>query len=251
MASLSVDQVSMAFGNNDVLQRVDLEVENGEFLCLLGASGCGKTTLLNLIAGFIRPTDGEIRVSGKVVDKPGPDRAMVFQDDAVFPWYTVIQNVEYGLRIRKVSREIRRQQARELIDLVGLSGTENLYPSQLSGGMRKRVDVARALAIEPEILLMDEPFAALDAITKGRMQEEFLRMWEIRNTTVLFVTHDIEEALFLGDRIVVMGAGSILRQISVPFGRPRTETVRTSPALQKLRGQVIEYFHEVPQARVQ
>jgi NitT/TauT family transport system ATP-binding protein len=172
---------------------------------------------------------------------------MVFQDDAVFPWYTVLQNVEYGLRIRKVPKQTRRAQARELIELVGLGGWEHFFPAQLSGGMRKRVDVARALAIQPEILLMDEPFAALDAITKGRMQEEFLRMWRFRNSTVLFVTHDVEEALFLGDRIVVMGAGRIIRQIPVPFERPRTAELRTAAELQEMRGQVIEYFHDAPQ----
>lgn len=244
---LKVDGVSMVFGSRTVLQAFDLEVHAGEFVCLIGASGCGKTTILNLIAGFLAPTEGEIIVSGRAVHGPGPDRAMVFQDDAVFPWYTVIQNIEYGLRIRKVPKQVRRAQACELTELVGLGGRENSYPAQLSGGMRKRVDVARALAVQPEVLLMDEPFAALDAITKARMQEEFLRMWENRETTVLFVTHDIEEALFLSDRIVLMGGGSVLRETKVPFVRPRTEEVRTSPALQEMRSQIIEYHHHVPQ----
>ncbi len=247
MPKLSVDGVSMVFGDQTVFEAVNLDVGAGEFLCLIGSSGCGKTTLLNLIAGFMPPTEGEIRVSGRVVDGPGSDRAMVFQDDAVFPWYTVLQNIEYGLKIRKIPKHERRTQARELTELVGLGGREDYYPAQLSGGMRKRVDVARALSVQPEVLLMDEPFAALDAITKAHMQEEFLRMWESRETTVVFVTHDIEEALFLGDRLILMGGNSIMRETKVPFERPRTEEVRTSPELQGMRREVIEYNRSVTQ----
>ncbi|MBF4768766.1 ABC transporter ATP-binding protein [Nocardioides agariphilus] len=232
----------MKFGENLVLDNVSLSVKPGEFTCLIGASGCGKSTLLNLIAGFTKPTSGTLRAGGELIKAPGPERAMVFQDDAVFPWYTVHQNVEYGLKLRGVRREERHAATKSFIKMVGLEGREKSYPSQLSGGMRKRVDVARAIAVAPRILLMDEPFAALDAITKARMQEEFLDIWEKRQTTVIFVTHDIEEALFLGDRIVLMGThpGRILSETIVPFARPRSEKTRTMPELQELRATLLQ-----------
>ena len=171
---------------------------------------------------------------------------MVFQDDAVFPWATVLDNVAYGLRLRGQPRAERRDQARELVRLVGLEGRERAYPRELSGGMRKRVDVARALALEPEVLLMDEPFAALDATTKERLQEEFLRIREARPMAVVFVTHDIEEALFLSDRVVLMGSagGRILAEVAVPFGRPRTAEIRTDSRLQELRGKLVAMLRE-------
>jgi ABC-type nitrate/sulfonate/bicarbonate transport system ATPase subunit len=231
----------MAFGETPVIADLDLRVKRGEFLSLLGASGCGKTTLLNLIAGFLEPTAGEVALSGEPVRRPGADRAMVFQDDAVFPWATVLDNVAYGLQLRGQSKTERHDRARELIRLIGLEGREDAYPRELSGGMRKRVDVARSLALEPDVLLMDEPFAALDAITKERLQEEFLRIWETRGMTVVFVTHDIEEALFMSDRVVVMSAtgGRILATITVPFDRPRTAASRTDPTLQDLRRDLV------------
>src|SRR5581483_4578082 len=168
---------------------------------------------------------------------PGSDRSMVFQDDAVFPWYTVSRNVEYPLRFKNYSREERKRRVADLIKLVGLQGREDAYPRELSGGMRKRVDLARALAAEPRVLLMDEPFAALDVMTKMHLQGEFLRVRDASERTVLFVTHDIEEALFLSDRILLMGThpGRILREVEVPFGRPRREELRTAPEFQELR----------------
>jgi NitT/TauT family transport system ATP-binding protein len=162
---------------------------------------------------------------------------MVFQQDAVFPWLTVLDNVAYGLRVQRVAKQERLERARRLVDTVGLADRESAFPDELSGGMRKRVDVARALAIEPAVLLMDEPFGSLDAITKERLQEEFLRVWHERSPTVVFVTHDIEEALFLSDRVLLLGAplGHVLQEFAVPFPRPRTPEVRTGPELQELR----------------
>ncbi len=232
--------VAKAFGETAVLSGLDLAVGDGEFVSIIGASGCGKTTLLNLVAGFVEPTAGRITLAGRPIGRPGPDRAMVFQDDAVFPWATVLDNVAYGLRLRGRPRAERRAAAAELVQLVGLAGRERAYPRELSGGMRKRVDLARALAMAPEVLLMDEPFGSLDAITKERLQEEFLRIWQGRGMTVLFVTHDIEEALFLSDRVVLMGAGgTVLVDVAVPFDRPRQAEVRRDPLLQDLRGHLV------------
>ncbi len=237
---LQVRALSLSYGDRRVLDGVDLDVAEGEFVSLIGPSGCGKTTLLNLVAGFRAPTSGSITLAGRLVERPGADRAMVFQDDAVFPWATVLDNVAYGLRVRGLSKAHRHERARELVRLVGLEGRERAYPRELSGGMRKRVDVARALALDPEVLLMDEPFAALDAITKERLQEEFLRICEARGITVLFVTHDIEEALFLSDRIALMGlGGELLDEVAVKLPRPRTAEMRTSPRLQELRGELV------------
>ena len=203
-AKLSLSGVSMWFDELHVLDEVSFKMDKGDFVALLGPSGCGKSTLLNLVAGLLTPTGGAIYRDDVVVEGPGPDRSMVFQDDAVFPWYTVTQNVEYGMRVKGMEKVARREQAQEYIDLVGLTGREDAFPFQLSGGMKKRVDVARALAAEPDVLLMDEPFASLDAMTKTRLQAEFLKIWEDTRATVLFVTHDVEEALFLSERIFVM-----------------------------------------------
>jgi NitT/TauT family transport system ATP-binding protein len=241
VAKLEMRGISIAYGDVSVIAGLDLAVTDGEFVTLIGASGCGKTTLLSVIAGFLGPTAGEVTLSGRPITAPGADRAMVFQDDAVFPWSTVLDNVAYGLRFRGLRKAERRQRADELVRLVGLDGWQAAYPRELSGGMRKRVDLARALALEPEILLMDEPFAALDAITKERLQEEFQRIRESRSMTVVFVTHDIEEALFLSDRVVLMGlaGGRILAETSVPFGRPRTPETRTDPRLQDIRSTLV------------
>lgn len=235
---LELQGVGMTYRDTLVIDDLNLSVPHGRFLSIIGESGCGKTTLLNLVAGFFPPTTGRITLSGHPICGPGADRAMVFQDDAVFPWATVLDNVAYGLRLRGLPRAERLDRARELVRLVGLEGHERAYPRELSGGMRKRVDLARALALEPEVLLMDEPFAALDAITKERLQEEFLRIWDVRKMTVVFVTHDIEEALLLSDRVVLMGSsgGRILCEITVPFERPRSAEIRTDPRLQNLRG---------------
>ena len=246
--ALQLRDVTMTYRDAPVIDHLNLSVRRGEFLSVIGASGCGKTTLLNLIAGFLPSTVGQITLSGRPIRSPGADRVMVFQDDAVFPWATVLDNVAYGLRLRGVPKAERHERARTLVRLVGLKGRERAYPRELSGGMRKRVDVARALAVEPEVLLMDEPFASLDAITKERMQEEFLRILDSRVVTVVFVTHDIEEALFLSDRIILMSVngGRLLSEIVVPFERPRTAEVRTDPSLQNLRSTVVAALREQP-----
>ena len=242
---LRLEHVSKRFGELLVLDDISLEIGDGDFVALLGPSGCGKSTLLNLVAGLAQLSGGVIYRGDTVVDAPGPDRSMVFQDDAVFPWYKVRQNVEYGLRMRGMNEADRRPRAQKYIDLVGLTGREDAYPYQLSGGMKKRVDVASALALQPDVLLMDEPFASLDAITKTRLQAEFLRIWEANRFTVLFVTHDIEEAVFVSDRVLVMatGPGRIVHEYRVPFEHPRSESLRTSPKFQEARANLMGYLH--------
>jgi NitT/TauT family transport system ATP-binding protein len=188
------------------LDNVSLEIGDREFVALLGPSGCGKSTLLYLVGGFLPVEQGAIRVEGRPIAGPGPDRGIVFQHFALFPWKTVLQNVLYGLEKQGMAREDRVRRAREFIELVGLGGFEDSYPSQLSGGMKQRAAIARTLAIDPRILLMDEPFGALDAQTRSLMQAELLRIWERSRKTVVFVTHDVQEAVFLAERIAVMSA---------------------------------------------
>lgn len=205
------------------LAPVDIEVKEGEFLCILGPSGCGKTTLLNIIAGFEKPTTGEIRVGGRPVTKPGPERGYVFQEYALFPWMTIRDNVAFGLRNLGNSGRESRRKAEHYLKLVGLSGFENAYPKNLSGGMRQRVAIARALAPDPEILLLDEPFAALDAQTRYLMQIELLRIQRQAQKTTVLITHSLEEAIVLADRVIVLSArpGHIKRieEINYPHNR--------------------------------
>jgi NitT/TauT family transport system ATP-binding protein len=207
------------------LDRVDLEVRRGEFFCLLGPSGCGKTSLLNLVAGFVEPTAGVVEISGHPVTRPDKDRGVVFQSDrALFDWLTVEENVSFGPRLRGTSESQWRPQVDEMLKLVGLWDHRGKLPRELSGGMKQRVQIARVLANDPDILLMDEPFAALDAYTRARMQKEVTRIWEVWRRTVLFVTHDIAEAIWLADRIGIMsqGPGSRIGQIfDVDLPRPR------------------------------
>ncbi len=245
MAKLDIQDLSIYFDDLHVLDNISFQMAEGDFVSLLGPSGCGKSTLLNLVAGLLAPTSGTISRDGIPVTAPGPDRSMVFQDDAVFPWYTVAQNVEYGLRVKGVEKTERRAKAQSFVDLVGLTGREDAYPYQLSGGMRKRVDVARALAAEPDVLLMDEPFASLDAMTKTRLQAEFLRIWEDSRATVLFVTHDVEEALYMSERVFVMSTepGRLFHQTDVPFPHPRGVSLRTSTAFQDQRAELIDALH--------
>ena len=213
------------------LDQASLEVRDREFVALLGPSGCGKSTLLYLIGGFLPVEAGEIRVEGKVVAGPGPDRGIVFQHFALFPWKTVIQNVSYGLEKEGMPRDERVRRAREFIDLVGLRGFEDSYPSQLSGGMKQRAAIARTLAIDPHILLMDEPFGALDAQTRSLMQVELLRIWEQSRKTVIFVTHDVQEAVFLAGRIAVMSArpGHIKEIVEAKFDKDDPGVQRSAP----------------------
>jgi NitT/TauT family transport system ATP-binding protein len=203
------------------LDRVSLEVREGEFVTIVGPSGCGKSTLLYLIAGLLRPTAGRILVDGKAVTGPGPDRGMVFQEFALLPWRTVRRNISHGLEIQRVPRPERERVVAEMVELVGLRGFEDHYPHQLSGGMKQRVAVARTLAARPQVVLMDEPFAALDAQTRLVLQEELVRIGLATRSTVLFVTHSVEEAVFLGDRVVVLShrPGRIKATVPVPFPR--------------------------------
>ncbi|SEG99806.1 NitT/TauT family transport system ATP-binding protein [Nonomuraea solani] len=209
------------------LQDVDLTVGENEFLTVLGPSGCGKTTLLKAVAGLIPWNDGDILVEGTPVRGPGPDRSMVFQNFALLPWATVLDNVAFGLRMRGVGRAEREERARDLIAMVGLSGFETKRPGELSGGMQQRVGIARALAVRPRVLLMDEPFGAVDEQTRRLLQEELLSIWEEHRMTVVFITHSMEEAVLLGDRVVLMSArpGRIAEIVPVPLERPRSNDV--------------------------
>ncbi len=194
--------------DDTAVERFDLDIDAGEFFCLLGPSGCGKTTVLKLLAGFEAPTAGEILMEGRAVTGASRDRGVVFQgDDSLYGWLTAIENVEFGLRMRHVAKAERRERAMRYLDLVGLTGQARKYPAELSGGMKQRIQIARVLANEPTMLLMDEPFAALDAQTRALMQEELARIWHATRTTVLFITHDIDEAVTLGQRIGIMRAG--------------------------------------------
>jgi NitT/TauT family transport system ATP-binding protein len=205
------------------LVNIDLQIEEGEFICLLGPSGCGKSTLLKIIAGLIPATSGRIAINGEPVSGPGPERAVVFQDYALFPWMTVRDNVEFGLEARKLPVAERHEISSRLLKVVGLSDFADRFPHHLSGGMKQRVSIARALAVDPSLLLMDEPFGALDAQTRHVLQDELLRIWREYRKTVVFVTHSIEEAIYLSDRIVVMTArpGRVKQIVTVPEARPR------------------------------
>ena len=211
----------------EALKDVSLTINDGEFVTVLGPSGCGKTTLLRMVAGLIRADAGTISLDGKVIDGPGPERAMVFQSIALMPWATVLGTVAFGLKLRGISRSEREARAAELLELVGLSGFENRLPGELSGGMQQRVGLARALAVDPKILLMDEPFGALDEQTRRLLQEELLQIWEATRKTVIFITHSMEEAVLLGDRIVLMSPrpGRVVDVTKVPLPRPRSATV--------------------------
>ena len=209
-----------------VLDDVSLEIHEGEFLCILGPSGCGKTTLLNMIAGIVPIAEGEITIDGRAVTGPGPERAYVFQEHALFPWMTVQDNVAFGLESRGRPREQARALARDLLGALGLGDFADYYPRRISGGMKQRVNLARALAVDPEIVLMDEPFAALDAQTRFTLHGELLGIWETLRKTIIFITHNIDEAMYLADRIVVLShrPGRIKEIAEVRLPRPRDET---------------------------
>jgi NitT/TauT family transport system ATP-binding protein len=238
---IQIDNVTHFFEKNnqpfEVLRNISESVEKNEFVSIIGPSGCGKSTLLFIIAGFLKPTKGIVRHADKPVKAASADRGIVFQSDAVFPWLTVYKNIEFGLKRKGFSREERDAVVRKYLKLVQLEGSENLYPKQLSGGMKKRVDVARVFANDPDVLLLDESFGSLDSQTKEHLQLELLNLWEQERKTAIFVTHDIEEAIFLADRILVMrrNPGMIDQCIEVPFGRPRTLDIKMRPEFQKLR----------------
>jgi NitT/TauT family transport system ATP-binding protein len=224
------------------LENLSLAVRDNEFLAVLGPVGCGKTTLLRILAGFLRPTAGSVRRDGAAVEGTSPHIGYVFQEDAVFPWMTVRDNVEFGLVARGVDPAVRRATSDELIGLIGLSAFVSAYPKELSAGMSKMVEVARVLAVDPSILLLDEPFGALDAQTRARMQDELARLWERRRKTVVFVTHDAEEAIYLADRIVVLSSrpGRVRADFPVDIPRPRTQEARFSADFSSIKRRVWE-----------
>lgn len=221
---------------------VNLDIHEGEFLAIIGASGCGKSTLLRLIDGLLAPSTGRILMHGEPLTGPGPERGVVFQHSNLLPWRTALRNVELGLESQKVPAAQRRERARTYLDMVGLGGFERAYPSQLSGGMQQRVGLARALAIEPEILLLDEPFGALDAQTRVVLQSELERIWSLQRRTAVLVTHDIEEAIFLADRIMVMSSrpGRVKEMVEVDFPRPRRDALRGDARFARLKSYLWE-----------
>jgi ABC-type nitrate/sulfonate/bicarbonate transport system ATPase subunit len=228
------------------LQDIDLTVAEREFVAILGPSGCGKSTLLNMVAGFDRPTRGSVQVAGEAVAVPAPSRGVVFQEPALFPWLSVMDNVVFGPKTLGQPAASYRARAAQIIEQIGLSGFEASYPAELSGGMRQRVGIARVLILEPKVLLMDEPFGSLDAQTRTLMQELLLALWERHQQTVLFITHDIEEAVLLADRVCVMTArpGRIKKSIDVRMPRPRSIESTTSPEFNALRREVLELIRE-------
>jgi NitT/TauT family transport system ATP-binding protein len=213
------------------IDRLSAGVEEGEFVTIVGPSGCGKTTFLKIVDGLLAPTAGQLLLDGRSISQPGRDRAIVFQDSSLFPWYTVSRNVAYGLECQGVKGAEARDRAQPFIEMVGLEGFEHHYPYELSGGMQQRVNLARALAVSPELLLMDEPFAALDAQTRELMQAELLGIWNQAHKTVLFITHQIDEAIYLSDRVIVMSArpGRVIADITIEIARPRALGVKRSP----------------------
>ena len=244
MAAIDIRKVVKTFTdrqrNQEVLavDTVDLAIRDNDFICLLGPSGCGKSTLLNMIAGFDTPSSGRIEVAGTVVDKPGADRGVVFQQPTLMPWLTVVDNVAFHLKMKGVGRAERRAKAQDFIDLVGLTGFERHYPAELSGGMSQRVGIARALLMNPRVILMDEPFAALDAQTKLEMQEELVQIWQRVGCTIVFVTHSIDEALVLGNRIAVMTRRPGRISDCFDFDMPRPRDI-TSPEFNDAKRRVM------------
>ncbi|MGA2945143.1 MAG: ABC transporter ATP-binding protein [Xanthobacteraceae bacterium] len=242
---LSVEDIHKTFFKpvkNDVvsipaLDGVSLAVGQGDFVSVIGPSGCGKSTLLRIIDGLIQPDQGRVLVDGRVVDRPGPDRAVVFQYFGLYPWRSVLRNVEFGLELRGMPQQQRREIALSNIALVGLRGFENHFPHELSGGMRQRVGFARALALNPDIILMDEPFSSVDEQTRELLQEQLLDVWRETRKTVLFITHSIDEAVYMANRVVVMAArpGRVVEDINVDLPRPRTGDVRTLPRFGEIR----------------
>jgi NitT/TauT family transport system ATP-binding protein len=241
----------------EALHNINLEVEDaytaegrdvGELRVLLGPSGCGKSTILRLIAGLDHPDKGQVLVNGVPVTGPGRDRGMVFQKYTSFPWLTVADNIAYGLKINGVPPAEREKAVKHLVEAVGLSGFEQVYPDTLSGGMQQRVAIARTLAVRPQVILMDEPFGALDAQTRSDMQELLLRIWDETACTVLFVTHDVEEAIYLADRVFVMSAhpGTIVEDVPVPFGRPRDPAVKQKKEFHELQGYLLACLRRAP-----
>lgn len=249
MSHLTVTDISKKFGAVEVLNRQSLEVDEGEFVALLGPSGCGKSTLLQIINGLVPADSGRIMLNGEdITGKTGSGRGMVFQGADLFPWRNALENVAFGLEVAGVPRSERLEQARHYLNLVGLGGFENFWPHQLSGGMQQRVGIARAFCIKPILLLMDEPFGALDVQTRDVLQDELISIWEAERKMVLFVTHGIEEALYLADRVLVYSRrpAHILKEIRVPFDRPRRDEMKLDPRFIELRREISELLrHDI------
>jgi NitT/TauT family transport system ATP-binding protein len=251
---IECDDVNMIYerrGRSDLhaLADISFHVERGEFVSLLGPSGCGKSTLLRIIDGLAAPTSGQIRIDGRAVSKPGADRALVFQADSLLPWRTAAENARLGLDLARKNRRQSDAIVARLLEVVGLAGFEDRYPRELSGGMRQRVNLARALAVDPEVLLMDEPFGALDAQTREDMQDELLRICREYRKTILFVTHSIEEAVFLSDRVLLVAPrpGRIASSVTIDLPRPRAAEVRRTPEFAQIAREIWEmtrYEHE-------
>lgn len=247
MAGFKVNGVSKSYGGanpTETLKNIDLTIEDGEFLSILGPSGCGKSTLLEILAGLQSPTSGEVLFDGKKLDGPDKQRGVVFQDPSLYPWRTVFRNVELGLEIRGAPKAERREAAKRYLDMVGLRGFEHKYPHHLSGGMKQRAGLARALANRPEVLLMDEPFGAVDHLTRLQLQDDLLNIWAAEKKTIVFVTHDVSEAVFLGDRVVLLSPrpGRIKSIFHVPHKRPRK---RDDIQLLKIQNDIYAAIHEV------
>lgn len=221
---LLLTDVKKSFNSQTVLKGVNLEIKTHEFICILGHSGCGKSTMLNLIAGFTQPDEGSIRVDEKAIKGPSKERGVVFQEHALFPWLTVLENIAFGPEVQGKEKDISLQLASKYLKMIGLEKYAHYYPDELSGGMKQRVGIARALAAEPKILLMDEPFAALDVFTKETMRRELIDIWEQLKTTIIFITHDVAEAVYLADRVIVMKNGVIEEDVQVTLLRPRSTT---------------------------
>jgi len=250
-AKISLRRVGKVFAGRGVevtaLSDISVDVHSGQFLVLVGPSGCGKSTLLDLLAGLSQPTSGEVLLDGRPVTGPGLDRGVVFQQYALFPWRTAQANVEFGLEGKGIPRRARRDQARQFLDLVGLSGFADRYPHELSGGMKQRVAIARSLAFDPDVLLMDEPFAALDAQTRDGLQDELLRIWERTGKTIVFITHGIDEAVYLGQRVAVMTSrpGRIKQVVDIALeSRTTTEDLRSDPAFARYRHEIWSLLHD-------
>jgi NitT/TauT family transport system ATP-binding protein len=250
MADIRIEGIAKVFRDSgrgrdvNVLDDINLSFASNDFVCLLGPSGCGKSTLLNIVAGFEQPSRGRVTVGGKLVTAPGADRGVVFQQPTLMPWLTVAENIGFHLRLQGIGRAERRDRAQAFIDMVGLKGFESHYPAELSGGMNQRVGIARALIMNPRVILMDEPFAALDAQTKSEMQEELVAIWQRHRGTIVFVTHSVDEALVLGSKIVVMTRrpGRIREVIDLDLDRPRDVT---SPAFNEMKRHVLALIKEV------
>ncbi len=250
---LTIDKVAKVYptpkGSYTVLKDVNLHIQEGEFICVIGHSGCGKSTLLNMVSGFSQPSEGEVLLRGKPITKPGPDRMVVFQNYALLPWLTAFENIYLGVHsvYPDKSKADKEAIAREHLALVGLTEAAEKKPTQLSGGMKQRVAIARALATRPEVLILDEPFGALDAITKEELQEELLKIWNEHRCTVLMITHDIDEALFLADRLVMMTNGpaaKIGEVLTIPFARPRDrDRIMEDPEYYKLRNEALDFLY--------